>query len=508
MNRYPNLRGVALSVLLAAFFGLLLQTSLARASTITVTSGSGGASCSDNPGTLRCANKAANSLGTFNKMQFSQSVPLAPASTTITVTGIGDGTNCIIFETLRCAINQANASGTFNTIQFSPAVTQVMLATTLPTITGQGTFINGFVQNGGWVIIDAAGLSTGNVLVINASDVLIAEVSIINTPSNAADIQILGGMAVRITYNYLGVIPGAANCNFSRHTRNSGIGVDVATNAGSSGTGSAYIFGNVIGCHSYGQSGKGISLEASWTYVGQDADGGIHPNDIGVEPSGSSIPNDAGVTLISGGGVFTAANNSVLSNTIADNVFDGIELGGAVTSRNLISGTVIYGNGLDGICENDEAPDNVWTHVSIYDNGGFNIFNNGALGINKNGHCFGFVGRSEAIDPPYPVITLVDPATHVVHGTASPNSACPVFCVTVELYRVFPNRRGFGEGKTFVGATATDSQGKWSLIDPAFAGGCYTAFQTTSQFFISGTHYASSEFGPDNCRTWLPLTQR
>ena len=260
------------------------------------------------------------------------------------------------------------------------------------------------------------------------------------------------------------------------------------------------IIDNVIGCHAIGGSGIGISIESSWVHVGQDADGSLGPNHIGVQPNGSKIPNDAGVTFFSIGGFVTATNNSVLSNTIAGNLGDGVDLVGSATSRYLISGTVIYGNGHDGICENGVASDNVWTHVSIYQNGG--------LGINKNGDCFSQPGQSEAIDPPYPVITSVEPATHVVHGTASPSAACPFFCVTVELYRVFPNPKGFGEGKTFVGATATDSQGNWSLTDPAFSGGCYTAFETTYQFLFSGSHEYSSEFGPDNCRTWLPLVRK
>jgi hypothetical protein len=207
-----------------------------------------------------------------------------------------------------------------------------------------------------------------------------------------------------------------------------------------------------------------------------------------------------GIAFVSAGSFYTTKNNSVLSNTIADNRGDGIDLVGPVTSRNLISGTLIYGNGLDGICETSDASDNVWTHVSMCQDGG--------LGINKTSNCSSGPGQSETIAPPYPVITSVDPATHVVQGTGNASSDCPFHCVTVELYRVFPNPTGFGEGKTFVGAVATDSAGNWSIPDPAFSGGCYTAFETTFQFVLFGSHEYSSEFGPDNCRTWLPLARR
>src|SRR5712692_6082752 len=113
----------------------------------------------------------------------------ARASTTITVTRSDDGTNCgpqPTGETLRCAINDTNAMGTFNTIQFASNVTHVMLASSLPIITSQGTAINGALPNNGIEIIDAAAIF-GNVLQINASDVLIFDFSIINTPSNSAD---------------------------------------------------------------------------------------------------------------------------------------------------------------------------------------------------------------------------------------------------------------------------------------------------------------------------------
>src|SRR5258707_1095311 len=178
MNGYPNLRGAALSVLLAAFVGLLLRTSVARASTnITVTRSDDGINCGVNTQTPRCAIKAANAMGKFNTILFSPAVTLAPASTTITVTSSGDGASCGIgTETLRCAINDANSLGTFNTIQFSPTVTQVLLASTLPEITSQGTFINGALPGGGLLTIDAAGMPFNNVLVINASEVIIFQV--------------------------------------------------------------------------------------------------------------------------------------------------------------------------------------------------------------------------------------------------------------------------------------------------------------------------------------------
>src|SRR5258708_37370948 len=143
MNRYPNLRGVALSVLLAAVFGLLLQTSQARASSLTAAASGDGARCAANPETPGCGVNAASAPRAFPPVRLSRAalleraplawrasspaVPrdwrlfgpytrvtsaLAPANTGITVTSGGGNGFCLhFFENRDCVIhNRSHAT--------------------------------------------------------------------------------------------------------------------------------------------------------------------------------------------------------------------------------------------------------------------------------------------------------------------------------------------------------------------------------------------------------------
>jgi hypothetical protein len=434
------------------------------------------------------------------------SPPAAKAATTITVTRGDDGVNCgpqPVGETLRCAINEANSMGTGNTIQFAPSVTRVVASDTLPQIMSQGTVIDGALPGGGFVIIDAAGIASSlhNVLEIYASAVEIMHLAIINAPPFGYDIDVIGGHNISIAFDSLGLTVGASACNFPFHTRNSYAGVNVAPTVFSDGSvGSVYIFDNVIGCHSSSGTGKGISVYTSWTTIGSDGQGNVSPNYIGVSPAGNPLPNDDGIDFVSSPGLVTVTHNTVLNNIIAENFHYGIMLSGGATTANLISGTLLAGNGFDGICEGYNATDNVWSHLSDYNNNG--------LAINKQGAC-NYSGPLEAVDAPYPVISFIFDNVHVIVGTASGSSSnCLAECTRVELYRVWPDPKGFGDGRTFVGATTTDANGNWAIADPAYSGGCYVALQTHFQFLLSGSHDYSSEFGPNNCRTDLPLIRR
>lgn len=82
-----------------------------------------------------------------------------------------------------------------------------------------------------------------------------------------------------------------------------------------------------------------------------------------------------------------------------------------------------------------------------------------------------------------------------VAGTATANSL-------VELYKVAPDPSGMGEGKTYVGNDVSDGSGLWSItVSPGLR--CFTAFQTVG-FIV----YVSSEFGPNNCRDFLPVVKK
>ena len=76
----------------------------------------------------------------------------------------------------------------------------------------------------------------------------------------------------------------------------------------------------------------------------------------------------------------------------------------------------------------------------------------------------------------------------------------------VEVYAVIMNPNGFTDGYFYMGATYTDMNGNWTAVVPSYFGSCFMAFQTRSNL-LGGTS-TSSEFGPTNCRTFLPLVVR
>ncbi|TMC58626.1 MAG: hypothetical protein E6J26_04900 [Chloroflexi bacterium] len=221
----------------------------------------------------------------------------------------------------------------------------------------------------------------------------------------------------------------------------------------------------------------------TFNYIGYNAlDGIVLQNGTRtnrMENNEVSYNQLSGIYLASG-----AASNFIGFNQIDHNQKYGVILDGLGTSFNLITRTLIFNNTLDGIGERNNAGLNVWEQVRIQDNGG--------LGIDKN-------AASEAtntVDGPFPVIRSVDATTGIVTGTASSNAF-------VELYRVAPDPSGYGEGMSFVASTVSNGAGNWTINLGAGNGGCFTAFQTIG-FIV----YTSSEFGPNTCRTFLPLVER
>jgi hypothetical protein len=183
----------------------------------------------------------------------------------------------------------------------------------------------------------------------------------------------------------------------------------------------------------------------------------------------------------SGISIASANANTVKSNGIVGNQYYGVLLDGASTTGNLITSTAILQNGYDGIGERNSASFNVWSHVSIYDNVG--------LGVDKFAN---FGGTANIVDAPNAVITSV-----VKAGSVITVSGTGLNGTLIELYRVAPDPSGFGEGKTFVGSTGVSS-GKWKIVDTSGSSGCYTLFENSLGI-------SASEFGPNNCRNFLPL---
>jgi parallel beta-helix repeat protein len=219
-------------------------------------------------------------------------------------------------------------------------------------------------------------------------------------------------------------------------TGNAGAGVYIKTG------------GNQIRENTISGNGDGISI------VGTDpvTPGGIpasykpgQKNDI----QGNSIENndDIGVqlqgaenTLI---GLDAVNPNPADSNLVRTNGNHGISVD-AVSSKNVIFGNTIHGNGFDGVTVKGPATGPaVDSRNKITRN---SITANGRSGIRVDPYA------NRGIQPP--TITSA-PNAGVVSGTAAPN-------VTVEVYRDTN-----GQGKVYKGSTTANGAGSWSFPLPA-----------------------------------------
>ena len=110
---------------------------------------------------------------------------------------------------LRGAINRANAS---SYIHIGFLTSEVLLSTPLPPLSGLGTMVSGGC--GAEVALDALAQSDGAVLVVDADDVTIAYLMIINGPTSggSADILIKSGRGIDIHGNYLGLTKKRVPC--------------------------------------------------------------------------------------------------------------------------------------------------------------------------------------------------------------------------------------------------------------------------------------------------------
>lgn len=265
--------------------------------------------------------------------------------------------------TLRGAINKANSLNADHiVIRFDPAVTQIPIGSSLPTITARGTIISGTL---GLPRLDGAGMASGDVISINADEVAINGLSIVNAPAGTADIVVGSGLGTQITNNYLGTLPeaaGATNCTPGGVSRNGGYGVYVdGSVSGSFDTPALWMSGNRVACH----SDSGVYLAgADGAIIGRTPTGASGRNYIGTNSTGATLPNGVGVGLIANG-TNGARDHVIANNTIANNGETGIKLVGTntndsdSTSTNVITGNLILHNGqttgLGGVYLNNGA---------------------------------------------------------------------------------------------------------------------------------------------------------
>jgi parallel beta-helix repeat protein len=426
-----------------------------------------------------------------------------------------------------------------NTIRFSSVLTQVMVNGRLPEMNTSHVLVDGQV-NSGRVIVN----STANDLAfwLGADDQTVENVTIINANSPIGVVSNIALKQLHIANNYLGVLPDTTSCSDPRIVRKPDFGIILFDGSGSAapGDGSAYIYGNTIGCANY----DGIAISnLSYVYVGQDANGNNVPNHIGVNAGGKALPNGSanagGISLCCGG---QPQNNVIISNTIANNMSYGIDL--ETSSNNLISGNDIHHNGKVGILltssSNVAMPGNtvhdnigpgVWftgtqTTSNVISYGAY--YNNKATGITEGGGASNNAWRLMSIynnfglgidkgdngmpDPP-PV--SIDTITRT-HGTVTVTGQYlgTIYLTNnynIDLYRVAYDRTGYGEGRSYVGS-ATVTWGipltnQWTIVDPTGRSSCYTAVLTIVD--IGGTN-ASSEYTADaGCtKAMVPIARK
>ncbi len=272
--------------------------------------------------------------------------PVAPAGAVLIVDrsddanvmtcGVADG-DC----TLRGAINKIHLMGIGQEIQFAPAITQVNLTSALPALTATGTAIVGAA---GAPIINGAGLASGPILDIRANEVSVAGLTFVNGP--AQSILVTSGARSIIGGNTIGLYKNALSCKGNPVVRFSQTGIEVLSSGTSSSNPSAWIHGNVIGCH----TGDGIRIiGGDYAMVGVNAAGFADGNWVGTNASAADLPNGEGIRLdvAAGNG---ASRNQIRNNTIANSALSGIILRGngsqdtTSTSLNIVAGNTIRDN--------------------------------------------------------------------------------------------------------------------------------------------------------------------
>ena len=399
--------------------------------------------------------------------------------------------------TLRCAITYANAhSGT--SIRFTAGLQTLWLQSRLPTITADFTWIDGHDFQNGCVCPSIDGTyMVGNMgyygLVIDANYVTISNINVVNIPPSGADILIIGGKGIAIAYDYLGILPGATQCD----GRSSYVGVQVLNDSGGSAgnnNGTAYIYANTISCHLF----EGVAVvNSNYVYIGNARDGTPLGNYIGTTSDGTRAAGngDAGAWVASNSDRIQISNNriayndtgvkvygtniNVISNTLSANTrglaigsgsaqyISGNKIGtsadGSLPLPNTQEGILISGgsglvlwdnlvayNGAAGI-----AVMGITTTASIRQN---DIYRNGGLPIDlgNNGPTPG--GGPNSHWKPYPVVSTFS-GSHVEGTVACGN--CFIY-----IFKAVGNPAAPGGGGIFLMSVPTYGFGLWSANLP------------------------------------------
>jgi hypothetical protein len=373
------------------------------------------------------------------------------------------GTNCI---------SGGCGAGYFDSILFGEAVNEIKLYDKLPALTDAGTWIDGSKPGGGKVVLSTwPAVFTDNALIeIQGADVTLSNLVLVNGVTS--DILVWwNAQRARIAYNHLGVLPGATLCAQPGVERSSMTGVWVRGSPTMPLSNRAYIYGNVIGCH----SGDGISADgADNLFIGYQPDAvTADGNWIGTSPGGAWLPNGGHGVHIIGAGSDNIQNNTLGNNTIANN-------GGAGVAVEALSGSTVIGSFI--------------RYNTIYGNGGLPV-DLGSNGPTPNDPGDLDSGPNNYLN--YPEIT--NASGSMVWGTAEP------YC-KVDIYRAVQDpSQPFGGG-IYKGSVNVDSLGSWSVdlsTLPGMSGVTRSGVSLISYCPYSG----SSEMSPQPL-LFLPLVRK
>jgi len=204
-----------------------------------------------------------------------------------------------------------------DTITFAPTVTTVTLVSSGLSLQDDGDAIIG---NGFSPAIDAANVSSSSTFGIYGNYISIKYLAIYNSDQNQADIQVYDGNGSEIAYNYLGAPYHGMCTDLSRY---GGYGVKITTTDGSAtlGDGSAYIYGNMIGCHA--QDGI-LVMGTDFASIGVDRTGYAMPNRIGIEADETPYPNAGAGIRLTPNATDIVNLTWIIGNQISNNSLDGI----------------------------------------------------------------------------------------------------------------------------------------------------------------------------------------
>ena len=385
----------------------------------------------------------------------------SPLTTTVNSTNdVDDGTCNVAHCSLREAINAANSNSGTDTIAFNitsgcgaGGVCTIQPTSALPTLTDNGTTIDGYTQPG-------ATQATGTTPAV-------LKIEIDGTNAGATN-----GLRLDSSNNS---IRGLVINRFSQSS---------VFISGGSATGNT-VSGNYIGTDASGTADLGNS------YSGVAIRGAAQNNTIGGDTAGErnviSGNGEAGVWIydngtmsntVSGNYIGTDANGTA----VLSNIGDGVAIGGGAQSNAVGPDNVIAHNGEDGIeVYESNTTGNTITHNSIFSN---------TMGINLVSSANGRIAAPV-------IVTTTLGSVHVV-GTACPGC-------TVE---VFENGDTDGEGETYVGSSTATGSGAFTVTASYLSKPYLTA---TATGVVSGTSEFSAVFtatvtGP--APVYLPLVLR